>query len=192
MRVLILSVAFVGMIYYRQVMDHGYMLIHTVTLFLMCAGLGSLFPSRWVRTAEAQKGLEFLFLLLTITFCWVAISVIHERLESGMWIPEHQDMERLMENLSADAEILLFFPLMYSLVMFAFSKTGLWLGRQSWFRGIVLVPVVLSFVSAAGRIGYYWREQFLIPFLVQPLTVWLMISIVHWVMDRKKNNYESF
>lgn len=193
---LILCVTLIGLIGYRQVMDHGYQFVHTATMFLLFAGSGFLFPSGEVRREGTCKGAGYLLFLSSLVFCQVSVSVIHSRLTSGMLIPEHQDMERLMENLSGDAELLLLLMMLYGLVLFSFSKAGQWLGGRSWFRGIVLVPVIISFFVAffrfrGIRFGVLIRNpssrvEYLIPFLVQPLTIYLVMFFCRLINERRK------
>ena len=80
--------------------------------------------------------------------------------------------------------------------LFSFSRAGQWLGGRKWFRWIVAVPCLFSFVLAASNLitaGFRWDIILvrLIQFLVQPVTVWLVVVIRNAVKNRpaRKNAF---
>ncbi len=151
-------------------------------LYLALIGLGYLVPERMTLPAGRSRGWGYLALLLVTLFCYVSSSVVMNRLQwlAGSLLPEHHDMLTLMLTLVRNAEPLMVVLALYFVVLFAFSKAGQWVGGRSWFRGIVLVPAVLTFIGTLGEM-LAWSRLFsthTFHFLVQPITVCLPALLV--------------
>lgn len=148
-------------------------------LYLAMMGTGYLVPPGLLDEAGRRKGWEYLLLLLVSVFCYTAVSVVNSRLHYMATAPELHEMERLMEQLSNDTEPLIALLSAYFIVMFAFSETGQLIGGKDWFRGLSVVPAVFVFLALSGSlVRSYWRwGTYLLPLLVQPVTVYLAVMV---------------
>lgn len=72
--------------------------------------------------------------------------------------------------------------ILYFSLMFSYSRTGQWLGGRAWFRGIMSVPVLVTFIASVANLpGYYYpgyTSAGWLRFLVQPATVYLVAVLV--------------
>ena len=101
-------------------------------------------------------------------------------------------MEQLMERLANDTTPLLVILTAYFAVMLSFSKIGQHLGESSYLRGFVVVPALFTFLALLGNlIPSYWRwDLFLLPILVNPITVYLVVVLGN-LKRRKKMKEED-
>ena len=152
-------------------------------LYLAAAGAGYLAPPRLASDAGKTDGWVFLVLLLFSAFCFTAMAVVLGRLRwiLGSYLPEHQEMVRLMTALAQSAEPFIMVIFLYFSLIFSFSRTGQWLGRRAWFRGIVSVPVLVTFIASVANLpGYYYpgyTSAGWIRLLVQPLTIYMAVIL---------------
>ena len=130
-------------------------------------------------------------------FCYTAMTTVKDRLLWGPIIPEHPDMELMMETILVNAEPLMVFIMTYFVVQFSFSQVAQKLGSQCWFRSIVAVPCVYMFFASFFRM--ITRMIILIDsirfvslewFIVQPITVYLVIFISRLIKERRKDKEE--
>lgn len=152
-------------------------------LYLAAAGAGYLAPPRLASDAGKTDGWVFLVLLLLSAFCFTAMAVVLGRLRwiLGSYLPEHQEMVRLMTALVQSAEPFIMVIFLYFSLMFSFSRTGQWLGRRAWLRGIVSVPILVTFIASVANLpGYYYpgyTSAGWIRLLVQPLTIYMAVIL---------------
>ena len=155
---------------------------------LMLIGAGMLWPRQWLERSGKDKGWEALVMLLLTIFCYTALFVVRSRLLWGGMMPEHRDMQVLMRDLLRNTEPLMTLLVGYFAVGFAFSEWGQWLGSRPWFRGFVLVSAVLAFLYAVSDIHLfnsgYWARLSRLKLMVQPVTVWLLVSLGRRVKRR--------
>lgn len=157
-------------------------------LYVALICIGYLVPRKVLFEAHRRKGWEYLALLLLAASCYAAVSVVRFRLEwlTGSYIPEHQDMLRLMLTLMRDIGPLLVILVLYFVIMFSCSRFGQWLGERSWFRGIVLVGAVFQFIVSISNliIRTSWADFIII--LVQPVTVGLAVLLARGLKKLRK------
>ena len=91
-------------------------------------------------------------MILLSVFCYTAQTTVKNRLLWGAVIPEHPDMEIMMETILVNAEPLMVIITTYFVAQFAFSEVGQMLGSQVWFRGIVAVPCLYAFFGYLSRL----------------------------------------
>lgn len=186
-RGIVLCSALVLVFFYRQTMENWSWEYES----LLCLSLvlfGYLNPSKELEKMSDNQGWNDLVLAVISIFCYTAIAVVRQRILWGQVIPEHTDMEKLLECLLGNTEPLLAFVAVYFVIHFSFSKIGLAIGSQSWARGILWIPCVFVFIWVfVNTIVQYHYTRFysLIMILVQPLFVYLVIvaarSIKKWM-----------
>ena len=177
---------------YRHFLNYWYWWKSNLYLYLAMIGTGYLVPTRMLVETGRRKGWEYLVLLLMSVFCYTAVSVVNHRLHYMSVMPELQEMEQLMERLANDTTPLLVILTAYFAVMLSFSKIGQHLGESSYFRGFVVVPALFTFLALLGNlIPSYWRwDLFLLPILVNPITVYLVVVLGN-LKRRKKMKEED-
>ena len=167
-------------------------------LYVAVIGAGFLFPPRSLARAGRNPGWEYLLLLAGAVYCYTGVSVSLNRVQNpGVWSLASEDMFRLVKGLLAVTEpLLLLLFVVYFAGLFSFSRAGQWLGGRKWFRWIVAVPCLFSFVLAASNLitaGFRWDIILarLLQLLVQPVTVWLVVIIRNAVKNRpaRKNAF---
>lgn len=170
---------------------------YTSYLFFTMAGIGYLIPPKVYQNSSNNKGWISLVMAAITAFCYTAMTTVKDRLLWGPIIPEHPDMELMMETILVNAEPLMVFIMTYSVVQFSFSQVAQELGSQCWFRSIVAVPCVYMFFASFFRM--ITRMIILIDsirfvslewFIVQPITVYLVIIISRLIKERRKDKEE--
>lgn len=153
---------------------------------LIC--LGYLVPRRMIRAAQRNRGWEYLAFMFLSAFCYTSMHVVESRLEwlTGSYLPEHQDMLRLMLTLMKYVEPLMIILSLYFVMLFSFSKAGQWLGERDWFRGIVIVPAVYLFFVSISNLFFYTDWTNFIRILVQPVTACLAGLVVRGVRKQRR------
>ena len=191
-QIMIVLVLLFCMYRYRHFLGYYYWWKRNPYLYLAMMGLGYLVPRSMLDDAGKRNGWEYLALLLSSVFCFTAILVIKSRLRYMAMTVEHQEMTHLMETLANDSELLLAILVSYFAVMFSFSILGQGIGAKVWFRGIVIVPVIYTFILYLGNLMFtFWRwDYYLLPFLVHPVTVYLAMVIIRFVKRRLSKEEE--
>lgn len=162
-------------------------------LHLTMLGLGILWPKRLLGHASEETGWESLPLLLAAVFCFTACSVVRDRLLRSVMMPEHRDMGWLVQDLMRNIVPLTAILAGCFAVRFSFSEWGRRMGSRSWFRGFVLVPSVMTFIATLVDLfqriefGGYWQWLSLLRVMVQPVTVWLVVSAVRKIKGKKRH-----
>ena len=159
-------------------------------LYLACFGLGILLPPWKVQEKKEQSGWVELILALIAIFCYVSVVIARDRVSRDVFLPEFEDMHRLLQWLLSNTEPLLTVIGIYFVILFSFSKEGLWIGEQRWFRiaaGIIFgVIFLLSFGNAIPIRFWGFRRVYFMRFMVQPMTVYLVyVAVRHFRRKRK-------
>lgn len=155
---------------------------------LFCFGFVT--PLESIRTAKNDKGWFILCLLAGLSFCDVAISVVNGRLQWwGEAIrPEFADMWRLMLWLTSATEPILMIAVMYLATLFAFSKTGQWLGEQRWIKWSAVVAAIWVYLpNLVNMIGRYDIWYFSSRFIVQPVNILLFVALYRRLAVKNDN-----
>ena len=186
LQTLIMCLAVFCLYKYRHLLFAYRMAFPYLYTALIC--LGYLVPRRMICTAQRNRGWEYLAFMLLAAFCYTAAHVVESRLEwlTGSYLPEHQDMLRLMLTLMKDVEPLMVILVLYFVLLFSFSKAGQWLGERDWFRGIVIVPAVYLFFVSISNLFFYTDWTNFIRILVQPGTVGLAVLAAHGVKKLRR------
>jgi len=139
--------------------------------------------------------------LMLSVFCYTAVSVAKQRLQWGDLMPEHQDMEKLLEALLWVAEPLLGLISAYFVIQFSFSSTAQNLGGQQWIRVLVAAVCGLSFIWAIQfffmmfhrwtYMANYVYYSPILSLLVQPISVYLMIAVYRRAKSRKTLSWKE-
>lgn len=187
-RVLVLLVVLFFLYRFRHFLNYWFWWKSNPNLYLAMLGIGYLVPQEMLEDAGKRKGWEYLVLLLLSVFCYAAVAVVNSRLHYMTQMPELQEMELLMERLTNDVEPLLVLLTGYFAVMFSFSRLGQLIGGKAWFRGLVIVPAVYTFLATLGNLAIHsWRwDYYLIPLLVNPVTVYMVVLAVR--LARRKRD----
>lgn len=156
-------------------------------LYFSVIGLGYLTPLKNVVPASQSTGWISLLMLLLSMFCYTTIATVKERfLWRDVLIPEHPDMELMLETILIYAEPLMTIVILFLLTQFAFSQIAQSLGAQDWFKGMIAVPCIFAFLCACQNLFtqrfiytiHDLRYSPMLCFIVQPVTVWLIVSAV--------------
>ncbi len=167
-------------------------------LFFTMAGIGYLVPPGVYLGSSHNRGWISLLMAAMTAFCYTALATVKERLLWGPVIPGHPDMELMMETLLVNAEPLMVFIMTYFVMQFSFSRIAQKMGSLSWFRGIVAVPCVYMFFATLFRMITY-RMVIMIDhvcfitlewFIVQPMTVYLVVFLSRLIRERRKDKEE--
>ena len=191
-QILIAGATIYGMYFYRHYAENwGY----ADALYLSMAGIGFLIPPKMLLSSSQNRGWLSLVMILLSAFCYTSLTTVKDRLLWGPIIPEHPDMELMMETILVNAE-----PLMIIIAtQFAFSEVGQKLGSQVWFRGIVAVPCLYVFLGYLSRllttrlfffaISYVYYSP-LMWFIVQPVTIYLVVFLYRLIRESRKKKEE--
>jgi len=165
-------------------------------LYISTALIGFLIPQKILFSASQNKGLISLVLIALCAFCYTALTAVKDRLLWGPVVPEHPDMELMMETILVNAEPLMVIITIYFVAQFAFSEVAQKLGSQTWFRGIVAVPCIYCFLGYFSRlftmrmfnIAINWVYYSpLMWFIVQPITIYLIVFCSKLIKERRKS-----
>lgn len=160
-------------------------------LYLACLGLGILLPSGLVQQRKNQSGWTELILAMVAIFCYVAVVIARDRVSRDVFLPEFEDMHRLLQWLLSNAEPLLTFIAIFFVILFSFSKEGIWIGGQRWFRfaaGIICgIVFIISLGNVAGMSYWGFGKVFLMRFMVQPVTAYLTYVAIRHIRSKKRN-----
>ena len=147
--------------------------------YLSLVLLGFTLPLESMKTAGNYSGWYLLALLLVLTFCYVAVAVLNNRLAiRNAFQPQFDDMWLLMNGLVTKAEPLMLLLTICLASVFVFTKTGQWIGGQNWFKWLMVVLCAVSFVHALGTtIQWRGRLYYVLRLLVHPVSIWLLVAI---------------
>lgn len=168
-------------------------------LYISMAAMGFLIPPKTLVSAAQNKGWISFALTVFCAFCYTAISTVKDRLLWGVIVPDHPDMEMMMETVLADAEPLMAVVTIYFIVQFAFSEIAQKLGSQAWFRGTAAIPCIFAFLDYLGRLSTmrwfgvaldYVRYSPLMWFIVQPITIYLVVFLYRLIKERRQKKEE--
>jgi len=169
---------------------------HIVHLDFAMIALGYLIPPKSLKLEGEKTGWLSLIMLMLSVFCYTAVSVAKQRLQWGDLMPEHQDIEKLLEALLWVAEPLIGLISAYFVIQFSFSSTALCLGNLQWIRVLVAAVCCLSFIWALKfflTMFYRWTYMAnyvyyspLLSMLIQPVTVYLIIAVYRKVVNRSE------
>lgn len=167
---------------------------HIVHLDFAMVALGYLIPPESLKLEGKKTGWLSLIMLMLSVFCYTAVSVVKQRLQWGDLMPEHQDMEELLEALLWVAEPLLGLISAYFVIQFSFSSMAQKLGSIKWIRVLVAIVCFLSFIWAQKfflmllhrwtYMANYVYYSPLLSVLIQPVTVYLIIAVYRKVVNR--------
>lgn len=165
-------------------------------LYFASTGFGFLAPSKVFVQAKHYNGWLSLIMIILAVFCYTVIEFVKSRLLWGPIIPNHPDMEVIMELLLVNAEPLMVLITIYFVTQFAFSRIAQYLGSQSWFRGLIAIPCTFTFYVALSRTLATCNEiyimisgAYIVPFLwliCQPITIYLFIVGYRYIRERRK------
>lgn len=181
-------------IYRYLCLDEGKRFI--VFLYLAMTGIGYLVPPRTLKNSSRNNGWISLIMVAISAFCYTAIAVALQRLLKGPFMPEHEDMQEMLATIFMIAEPLMAIIVAYFVVQFSFSRIAQDLGSRSWFIGMVAVPCIYTFIVSVLRLlpprwTFCVDSMFYSPVLwliVQPVTVYLAISLFRWLVILKKRS----
>jgi len=168
-------------------------------LYIATALIGFLIPPKKILSASQNKGWISLVLIALCAFCYTALTTVKDRLLWGPIVPEHPDMELMMETILVNAEPLMVIITIYFVAQFAFSEVAQKLGSQTWFRGIVAVPCIYCFLDYFSRLftmrmfGLAINYVFYSPlmwFIVQPITIYLIVICSRLLNEHRKKKSE--
>ena len=152
--------------------------------YLLSFFLGWALPWDHIRENGDHVGVKSTVLVIFTALGYTALDVVWQRLIIGpVMAPECDDMRQFLLILTTNILPLAMIPPLVMAVEFAFSKAGQWLGSRKWFLWLTFIPALFCFVRAWDRIpgGFYldlsWETAYWIRFLVQPISVYLMIVI---------------
>ncbi len=152
--------------------------------FLLSFFLGWALPWDHIRENGDHVGVKSAVLVILTTLSFTALDVVWQRLIIGpVMVPECDDMRQFLLVLTTNILPLAMIPPLVMAVEFAFSKAGQWLGSRKWFLWLAAILALFCFVRTWDRVpsGFYldlsWETAYWIRFLVQPMTVYLMIVL---------------
>lgn len=156
--------------------------------------LGVLLPWDHIRENGDRVGGKSALLCLLTAFVYAALRLVQQRLDGGVMKPENADMEELFKNVLRIAQPLAsVLPLLFA-SEFAFSKAGQWLGSRKWFFWLSAPAAVFCFFVAMMSISpdfsthHPYGPVTWIRFLVQPVTVCLILALGRFLKKHKPEN----
>lgn len=195
LQVIVAGLTIYGLYFYRHYAENwGY----ADALYLSMAGVGFLIPPKILLSSTQNRGWISLGMILLSVFCYTALTTVKDRLLWGPIIPEHPDMELMMETILVNAEPLMVIIVTYFVAQFAFSSIAQNLGSQVWLRWIVAVPCLYTFIGYLSRllprpfysaINYVYYSP-LMWFIVQPITIYLVVFFIRLIRERRKKKEE--
>lgn len=196
-QILIAGASIYGMYFYRHYAENwGY----ADALYLSMAGIGFLTPPKILLSSFQNRGWLSLVMILISVFCYTALTTVKDRLLWGQVIPEHPDMELMMETILVNAEPLMVIIATYFVAQFAFSEIGQILGSQIWFRGVVAVPCLYTFLGYLSRliihrwfffaISYVYFSP-LMWFIVQPISIYLVVFLFRLIREHRNKREDK-
>ena len=196
LQVIVAGLTIYGLYFYRHYAENwGY----ADAIYLSMAGIGFLIPPKILLSSTQNRGWISLGMILLSVFCYTALTTVKDRLLWGPIIPEHPDMELMMETILVNAEPLMVIITIYFVAQFAFSEVAQKLGSQTWFRGIVAVPCIYCFLGYFSRLftmrmfGLAINYVFYSPlmwFIVQPITIYLIVICSRLLNEHRKKKSE--
>lgn len=161
-------------------------------IYVASLGIGYLAPQGMIDEAGRRKGLEYLVLLLCAVFCYTACSVVSGRIQWDGLPPELHEMKGLMARLMNIVDPLLIIIVLYFTVMFSFSGYGQWIGGRNWFRGVAIGVSAYAFLLSVGNFTWgLFSRWMILPFLVQPVTVYLALVLYRLIRRKVKGGGPS-
>ena len=167
-------------------------------LYIVMAGVGYLISPTDLSLENQKKGWSSLSLVLFSVFSFTAVAVIKRRLLWGDLMPEHTDMEQLLEALVRITEPLLCIISAWFIQHFSFSSIAQKIGAQKWFQIIAAIACVLSLIFAFRfcLFGLHrWNVMMawvyynpLLMLAVQPVNVYLYVVIYRRLFQRNDKN----
>lgn len=167
-------------------------------LYIVMAGVGYLISPADLSLENQKRGWSSLSLALFSVFCFTAVAVIMRRLMWGHLMPEHEDMEMLLEKLTWVTEPLLCIISAWFILHFSFSSLAQKIGDQKWFRIIAAIACIFSLIFALRfcLMGLHrWNVMMawvyynpLLMLAVQPVNIYLYIAIYRRLFRRNDNN----
>ena len=191
LQVIVAGLTIYGLYFYRHYAENwGY----ADALYLSMAGIGFLIPPKILLSSTQNRGWISLGMILLSVFCYTALTTVKDRLLWGPIIPEHPDMELMMETILVNAEPLMVIIVTYFVAQFAFSSIAQNLGSQVWLRWIVAVPCLYTFIGYLSRLlprPFYFAINYvyyspLMWFIVQPINTYLVIFFIRLIRERRK------
>lgn len=191
LQVIVAGLTIYGLYFYRHYAENwGY----ADALYLSMAGVGFLIPPKILLSSTQNRGWISLGMILLSVFCYTALTTVKDRLLWGPIIPEHPDMELMMETILVNAEPLMVIIVTYFVAQFAFSSIAQNLGSQVWLRWIVAVPCLYTFIGYLSRLlprPFYFAINYvyyspLMWFIVQPITIYLVVFFIRLIRERRK------
>ena len=168
-------------------------------LYLSMAGIGFLIPPKILLSSSQNRGWLSLVMILLSVFCYTTLTTVKDRLLWGPVIPEHPDMELMMETILVNAEPLMVIIAIYFIAQFAFSEVGQKLGSLAWFRWVVAVPCTYVFLGYLSRLFtmrmFFFANHWvyyspIMWFIVQPVTIYLVVFLYRLIRERCKMKEE--
>ena len=167
-------------------------------LYIVMAGVGYLISPADLSLENQKTGWGSLSLGLFSVFSFTAVAVIKQRLLWGDLIPEHTDMEQLLEALARVTEPLLCIISAWFILHFSFSSIAQKISAKKWVLIISGAACVLSLYIALrfclsfiprGDVMMAWvYYNPLLMLAVQPVNVYLYIVIYRKLFRRNENN----
>lgn len=195
-KILLAGIALLCLYGYRHASeDWGY----ADALYASMAMIGFLIPPQTLLSASRNKGWISLILLAVSAFCYTALVTVEDRLLWKAVIPEHPDMELMLEKILINAEPFMVIVVTYFAVQFAFSEIAQKLGAQIWFKGVAIVSCIYTFCVYFIRLFsthlpltaidsvYYCPLTW---FIVQPITIYLIVICVRLIRESGKSKEE--
>lgn len=195
-QILLAAASISCMYFYRHYAENwGY----ADALYLSMAGIGFLIPPKILLSSSQNRGWLSLVMILLSVFCYTALTTVKDRLLWGPVIPEHPDMELMMETILVNAEPLMVIIAIYFVARFAFSEVGQKLGSLAWFRWVVAVPCTYVFLGYLSRLFtmrmFFFANHWvyyspIMWFIVQPVTIYLVVFLYRLIRERRKMKEE--
>ncbi len=181
----VLAIAGVAMLASLFFSRHTVNILHWMEIRLFwyfIALLGFLMPWNYLYERRDKEGYISAVLLVITVFTYAAIELCWQRMGTSIMLPKHEDIATLLLVVTTNILPIAAIPPVFFAAMFSFSDTGQWLGEKKWFRWIVGIAAIASFIGILPGLRFdltlnplhltRWVQLF-----VQPVTVYLIIVI---------------
>ena len=181
----VLAIAGVAMLASLFFSRHTVNILHWMEIRLFwyfIALVGFLMPWNYLYERRDKDGYVSAVLLLITVFTYAAIELCWQRLGTSIMLPKHEDIATLLLVVTTNILPIAAIPPVFFAAMFSFSDAGQWLGEKKWFRWIVGIAAIASFIGILPGLRFDFTLDPLyltrwVQLFVQPVTIYLIIVI---------------
>lgn len=161
-----------------------------VTRYLWCflILLGFVLPWDSLYKTRDRRGIKSAVLAAITALTYSVLELVCQRMMTECMKPGFEDMRDLLLVVTTNVIPLAVIPPLFFATEFSLSRPGRWMGSRKWFRWIAGIAAAYCFLMKLPDPVYVFDAGFtgfavtlFVSFLVQPVTVYLVVIIVRAV-----------